>query len=331
MADFEVEVPIDIKGEAGPAGARTGAEKELKKLNQGVLKLNKTMILNIDVIEILSAFLSDLYRLLRPLFKILSIMLLLVFLPLMPIYKSLVKWLAKLAQFLGKITRPGGAMGLVMEKGKGYAAIIAGIFLAIGAAVLFAIGGWILVLLGLITAIIVVFWEDIAKLVVAIWNEIIVPAWQWFANIPHWIWETIIKPSWEFLKNVGLWIWERIIFPGWSFLKDVGSWIWDIISRPFRWLADKITSILGWFGSLLGGGKRRYQYGGMVPGPVGSPQLALVHGGEEIIPANRAGSKSITININNPVVRQSSDIKNIANEVSRVLQRQMSGRVSSGG
>ena len=38
---------------------------------------------------------------------------------------------------------------------------------------------------------------------------------------------------------------------------------------------------------------------------------------------------STTININNPSVRQTSDIKLIANEVSRALQRQMIGRVSS--
>jgi hypothetical protein len=33
-----------------------------------------------------------------------------------------------------------------------------------------------------------------------------------------------------------------------------------------------------------------YQYGGTVPGPLGSPQLAVVHGGETISPAGRAGT-----------------------------------------
>lgn len=32
-----------------------------------------------------------------------------------------------------------------------------------------------------------------------------------------------------------------------------------------------------------------FQSGGIVPGPVGAPQLAMVHGGEEVIPTNRTG------------------------------------------
>ena len=37
-------------------------------------------------------------------------------------------------------------------------------------------------------------------------------------------------------------------------------------------------------------GPRQYAKGGIVPGPVGRPQLAVVHGGEEVIPASRRGS-----------------------------------------
>ncbi|MCK4827666.1 hypothetical protein KA005_68700, partial [bacterium] len=105
---------------------------------------------------------------------------------------------------------------------------------------------------------------------------------------------------------------------------------WDIISAPFRWLADKIRGIWDWFGDIGGrvGRWLGFQQGGVVPGPVGAPQLAVVHGGERIIPAG-AGMGSVTININNPMVRQTSDIKALINEMSRVLQRQMSGRISA--
>jgi len=44
---------------------------------------------------------------------------------------------------------------------------------------------------------------------------------------------------------------------------------------------------------------------------------------------SKLGGGNIEININNPIVSKSSDIKMLANEVSRVLQRQMTGRVSS--
>ena len=40
---------------------------------------------------------------------------------------------------------------------------------------------------------------------------------------------------------------------------------------------------------VTGGGVQEYQTGGVVPGPTGSPQMAIVHGGEEVIPAHRAG------------------------------------------
>tara|TARA_Y100000310_G_scaffold325776_1_gene389801 strand:- start:301 stop:1116 length:816 start_codon:yes stop_codon:yes gene_type:complete len=36
--------------------------------------------------------------------------------------------------------------------------------------------------------------------------------------------------------------------------------------------------------------------GGTVPGPLGAPQLAVVHGGETVVPAGRSGSGGITFN-----------------------------------
>ena len=329
--DFTVEVPISFKGETGATGAGTGVKREMEKLNRNTLKLNKTMFLNIDVIEILSSLLGEVHRVLRPLFKLLSLMLLLIFMPLMPIYKDLVKALSKLAGVMGKITKAGGVGELdIGTLGKTIIVIIGGILIAAGVAILFAVGGWILVLLGSIAAIIIVFWENIGEFLTNAWNNYILPAFQWIGQQIIWVWEGILLPAWNFLKDVGLWIWERIIRPSWEFLRDVGSWIWDIISAPFRCLADKIRGIWDWFGDIGGrvGRWLGFQQGGVVPGPVGAPQLAVVHGGERIIPAG-AGMGSVTININNPMVRQTSDIKALANEMSRVLQRQMSGRISA--
>jgi len=59
-----------------------------------------------------------------------------------------------------------------------------------------------------------------------------------------------------------------------------------------------------------------YADGGIVPGQIGAPQPAIVHGGETIIPANQS---AITININNPIVREQNDINRIANAVSQVM------------
>ena len=49
-------------------------------------------------------------------------------------------------------------------------------------------------------------------------------------------------------------------------------------------------------GDPYGGMFPGYATGGVVPGPVGQPQMAVVHGGEEIIPANeRGGGGGVTI------------------------------------
>ncbi|MHA1329844.1 MAG: hypothetical protein ACTSR2_02090 [Candidatus Hodarchaeales archaeon] len=69
---------------------------------------------------------------------------------------------------------------------------------------------------------------------------------------------------------------------------------------------------------------KKKQFGGIVPGPRNQPVPIIAHGGERIIPAGEpAASGNITININNPVVRNESDIQRIAEAVSFVLgQRQ---------
>jgi len=57
---------------------------------------------------------------------------------------------------------------------------------------------------------------------------------------------------------------------------------------------------------------RGFQYGGVVPGPVGRPQLAMVHGGETIFPPN--AWRGITIEI--PVVLD-------GREITRVVSRNL--------
>ncbi len=333
--DFKVEIPISVKGGAGAgAGDRTPAIKELEELNKGIKKLDKTMILNIDVIEIMSSLLGGLRKILEPLFRLLSLMLLIIFLPLMPIYKDLIKGLSAFAKFLGKITSPlSGVDEDTTTTQKVVMGLIRGIFIAIGIAIVAAVFGWVVAILVAVALIIILFWEDIANILIAVWNELIVPAFEFLAMAIMFVWEQILKPAWEFLKDVGLWIWNQIIKPSWEFLKDVGVWIWDIISAPFRWLADKIKSIWDFFsglgGGLVRGVKGIFGFGDFIQRPGQAPTPFSSQ--DTIIgvknPASLGGGT--VININNPIVRQSSDIKLIANEVSKVLQRQMSGRISS--
>ena len=49
-------------------------------------------------------------------------------------------------------------------------------------------------------------------------------------------------------------------------------------------------TVAGALAQLKAAGVKGYALGGIVPGPIGAPQLALVHGGEEITPAGRSRS-----------------------------------------
>ncbi len=80
----------------------------------------------------------------------------------------------------------------------------------------------------------------------------------------------------------------------------------------------RVKEFLGQFGpqqSLVPG----YQMGGVIPGPLGRPQLALVHGGEEVLPAGRSRST-----INNRVeihVNVQGDGEDIETRVFKGLDR----------
>jgi len=103
---------------------------------------------------------------------------------------------------------------------------------------------------------------------------------------------------------------QRIIDIG----KDIGSFIVDGISYSFTELFRDAIDILkgiwdayGWnpFGGMFGQGvsdpnepgPKNYAHGGVVPGPIGRAQLAIVHGGETVIPAGRGQTIVIPVYI----------------------------------
>ncbi len=68
--------------------------------------------------------------------------------------------------------------------------------------------------------------------------------------------------------------------------------------------------------------------GGVVPGSIGQPQLAMVHGGETILPANESAG-GVTINFTQPVFFDREDTMNVfIDKISRTLDRKyrLSGR-----
>jgi len=87
----------------------------------------------------------------------------------------------------------------------------------------------------------------------------------------------------------------------WGGITDAVSSAWDTISGIFGSIQDAVSSVIGAIssvgnaissipgagaiGSLLG-----FAEGGTVPGPTGAPRLAVVHGGEQVIPVGGGGS-----------------------------------------
>ncbi|MFA5439639.1 phage tail tape measure protein [Dehalococcoides sp.] len=67
-----------------------------------------------------------------------------------------------------------------------------------------------------------------------------------------------------------------------------------------------------------------FALGGTVPGPIGAPTLALVHGGEEVIPVGQSKSQTgqtVNISINNPVIKEEADIDRLTQQISEKMQR----------
>ena len=111
------------------------------------------------------------------------------------------------------------------------------------------------------------------------------------------------------------------------------KWLWDMLKdfmQYFKDLKDEISDVgLGGtfanrIGSKVGGamdwlaGLSPYAEGGIVTRPTAA--LIGEAGPEAVIPLNKMGGMGTTININNPVVRNDTDINAIAEQVSRVLE-----------
>jgi len=337
-ADFVVDVPISFKGQGPVATASAGgggaAENELKKLNKGVGKLNKSVLLTIDIFEIATAAIQDLFQVLKPLFKILGLMLIIAFLPLLPLMKLLIKSFKRIIEGMLKLFRGEITLGDFLKEYLGPELLKVTKILAIALGkVLFALGALGGATIGLAIEVLVESFLLLGKRILdfGLWlGDVVVQAFwnfisdigtafgitvEWFKNLGANIW-AVIKAGLAFIGNLGLMI-LNVINAGLSFIGNLGQLIWN-------W----IKSALGSIGSFFGGGSTQNDFVAR-PGqaPIAFSPDDTIIGVKDI---SKLGGGAITININKPTVRNDSDLKALANEVSRVLQRQMPGRISSG-
>lgn len=335
MADFTVDVPISVKGGAsvaggkGAAGGGGAAQREQEKTNKLLKKLDKSIIATFDPLEILTSAFKDLIQLFQPLIKILSLLFLVIFLPLMPLLMLLVKAIAMFVKLLS-----GGFGGIGEFIGK----IILGILLVALAAFLSplvagAAGIAALVLIVIAAAALLGdALEDAFKFII----ENIGKMGEFLANLGVRIWE-FIKFGLAFIGDLGVKIWDFIL-SGLSSISDLGKMIWEFLKKGLSGIGSLIAQ---GFKAIINGAIKfanaflpsfakipRLAEGGIV----NKPTLALIGeaGPEAVVPLSKMGKMgNITININKPTLRNESDIKHLANEVGRALQRQTNGRFSS--
>lgn len=109
-------------------------------------------------------------------------------------------------------------------------------------------------------------------------------------------------------------------------VKEFAEGLINTFSRIVQKASEVWSSVNNAFSgarSVLG-----FASGGIVPGPLGAPQLAVVHGGEQVIPASglrsARGTNNIVVNISGNTISNDLDIRELAdrvgNEIMRVLK-----------
>lgn len=92
---------------------------------------------------------------------------------------------------------------------------------------------------------------------------------------------TVLDTIWGILSDVK------------TVLVDTVGWVLGKVYDAVIWVKDEVINLLTSLGDLPG-----FQHGGDVPGPVGKPLLALLHGGEHVLrPGETGGGYSQTNNL----------------------------------
>jgi len=335
MADkFRVKVPVDLGGSTAAAGATAfggkgdnGSEGR-KNLTTKVKDLTKSIVEGNLITKALTDVFSGVRKLLEPLVRVLSALFIVMFLDFIPILKSLTEGIGKLVKNIAG--EGGGATGLVKGMEKTAEEAMQGMsswkrvllaVLAAGAIAIMAAFAPITVVLAAIGALLILAWDGLKF---SFWWLV-----EKIASAADWVWEEI--------KSIGTWFKE---LPGkiWEGMKSAFEWlgdkimsIWQILKKPFDWLSDGIKKMVNGVIKLInkvpGVNIPQLANGGVVT----SPTLALIGeaGPEAVVPLNKMGKMgSTTVNINNPSVRNDSDIKKIVSEVSKHLQRENRRRFS---
>ena len=202
----------------------------------------------------------------------------------------------------------------------GLALVLLGIAIIIGSIPL-AIAAAAIAIIALIAALVYAIIKNWDKIKAAFWaviNGIVDAAkWLWNKLVGHSIFPDIVNSIIDWFKKLPKAIFNTIKgIPGkiLGVFKGIGKQIYDMI------MPKSVQKVLGWaskgvksVGNFLG-----FANGGIVPGPLGKPMMAMVHGGETITPpgTNGGNTYSSTFNIS-ANVSSDYDVRKLAEELKR--------------
>ena len=124
-----------------------------------------------------------------------------------------------------------------------------------------------------------------------------------------------------------------------NIIKDNVTALWNAFKDKFDLIKKKVVDVINFIKNLfkkftpkiniqvpgfLKGKIPGFQTGGIVPGPIGQPQPAIVHGGEEIKPLGASGGLvggGITLNVNiGTFIGSEHDKRNLAEELMKQME-----------
>lgn len=311
---------IGVGGVKGDVGEGNKSQKKQAKNSDVMVGITKKLL---GTVASVVAILTALEFIIRPLAALLTAVLALFFLPLIPIVRKIIDFFTKESKE-GKVSpiqalREAPQLTIARDAGVLETAIksVINIFLRVGA-----------------------FFRSIVDKLPSL-NDIIRPFFEFATEGKNKLLKFLIFPfefvgarvilllmdifetGFSFFKDIGLKIWDGFIKKGWEFFLDVGEKSWDIIKGAFSFINDAIRSaanaIIGLVNRIPFVNVPRLAAGGIVT----RPTLAVVgeKGPEAVIPLNQAKGfgGNVTINFNNPIVRQDSDLRKIADQVSRIM------------
>ena len=338
MAEFKIEVPIEVKNSQKSSGTSDSGSGGL-----GFKKLTGAVLAGNIATKVLSTMLQGLTKLLEPLVKILEVIFVLILLPFMPLIKAIATALGKLA---GKIVDSSEKAEEMIPRGNEdtstgqfYNSVIRP-FVVFGA----MIGDFLynaiiepLIIFGekvddwLFDAVMTPFFnamKNVALWIVNLFETIFSSIGAFLVNIGVWIWEFILGGL-DFIKDIGIKIWDFIRI-GLDFIVDLGEKIWNIIKTPFEWLANKVSNIVNWLIDKLPSwltGERALggsvSTGGTYLVGERGPELFSPSTSGTIIPNNKLGGEgSVTINISGNNFNSETDMRKMVEMISRRLAQQ---------